>query len=255
MTFGQTEQQEYILSNKLVQLEEYKDTISPLQLVREGKTLLADLRNTPRWEGSRSDISASFQTLFSDQETLPYLSYTDISSRTTALIAWGATQLSQAEAEAEGVGGFRRSLSKEAVGLNLDETQRLSSPGGLAWEVARETPAPLVEESVRRGVQVKNVGSNIIAKAAPVGQGIVDNLDERNLTNPLIGVISLSLIIFMKNKLLAIFLIIGLVYLLKQRQIKETAHQVSVVRGKITGAVDRVAGAADRVDGAAENLN
>ena len=51
----------------------------------------------------------------------------------------------------------------------------------------------------------------------------------------------------MKNRLLAILIIIGLVLLTKQRQITEIKEKVIGVKEKVTGAVDKVTGAAEAV--------
>lgn len=251
--FGQTADTKYELSQELLSLEAAKDQVAPLQLVRGANALLSRLNQEPRWQDSRSGISASFQTLIHDEKVHAYLSSTDISARAKALLAWGATQLTPEQAAAEGVGGLQR-LNAEALEEHISQTQRLSQPGGSAWEVARETPAPFVDEAVRRGGQVKEVSSEFIDKAAPVGQGLVDNLDEKNITNPLLAVVSIALFVFMKNKLLAVIIIIGLIYLTKQRQIAEAKAKVQTLTGKITGTADAVSGAADAVTQTADSI-
>jgi hypothetical protein len=253
--FGQTEETKAQLSAELISLEQSKGKVPPVATVRGANELLAKLRATPRWNDSRSGISASFQTLFRDDETHAYLKYTDISARCVALTAWGATQLSPEQAREEGVTGFQRSLSPEVAEQHLEQTQRLSAPGGQAWEVARETPAPFVDEAVRRGGQVKDVGGKFVDKAAPVGQGVVDRLDEHGVTNPLIGFISLGLIVFMKNKIFAVILILALIYFTKQRQIAEAKAKVQSVTDSVTGTVDKVTGAADAVKDTAERFS
>jgi hypothetical protein len=183
-----------------------------------------------------------------------YLKYTDISARCNALLAWGASRLTPQQAAAEGVSGLQR-VNPEAAEQHLSQQQRLSAPGGQAWEIARETPAPFVDEAVRRGGQVKDVGGKFVDKAAPVGQGVVDRLDEHGVTNPLIGFISLGLIVFMKNKIFAIILIMALIYLTKQKQIAEVKAKVQSVKDSVTGTVDKVTGAAEAVTDTAERFS
>ena len=230
--FGQTENEKFQYSQELIRLEDTKDNISPVSLVRELKNLISQVRALPRWQGSRSGISASFQTFIRDEEFRSYLTSSDILSRANALLAWAATRLTPEQAATEGVSGLQRT-SASAADEHLEITQRLSQPGGEAWEIARETPDPLIDEGIRRGAQVKDVGSKILDKAAPIGQRGIDRLDEANLTNPILGIIALAMLVFMKNKLLAVLLIGALIYLTKQRQI-------SAVRARIDSVTDRV---------------
>ena len=231
--FGQTENEKFQFSQELIRLEDTKDNLPPISLVRETKNLISQVRALPRWEDSRSGISASFQTLLRDQEYRSYLTSSDILARANALLVWGATRLTPEQAQAEGVSGLQRT-SASAAQEHLEVTQRLSQPGGEAWEIARETPDPLIDEGIRRGAQVKEVGSNIIDKAAPSGQRGIDRLDEANLTNPILGIIALAMIVFMKNKLLAIILIGFLIYLTKQRQIAAIKTRVDSVTDRVS---------------------
>ena len=231
--FGQTENEKFQFSQELIRLEDTKDNLPPISLVRETKNLISQVRALPRWEDSRSGISASFQTLLRDQEYRSYLTSSDILARANALLVWGATRLTPEQAQAEGVSGLQRT-SASAAQEHLEVTQRLSQPGGEAWEIARETPDPLIDEGIRRGAQVKEVGSNIIDKAAPIGQRGIDRLDEANLTNPILGIIALAMIVFMKNKLLAIILIGFLIYLTKQRQIAAIKTRVDSVTDRVS---------------------
>mgnify|MGYP003978399573 CR=1 FL=1 len=251
-TFGQTEDVKCQLTAELIGLEQSAG--SPVATVRGAKALLAKLRNTRRWDDSRSSISASVQTLFRDSATCPYFKYTDISARATGLMANAATKLTPEQASSEGVSGFRRSLSPEASEIYLQQTQRLSQPGGSAFEIARETPGPFVDEAVRRGGQVRDVGSKIVDKTAPVGQGVVDRLDHHGVTNPLLGAVSLGLLVFMERKLLAIVIIAVLVWLTKQRQISQAKAAVKSVQDRVTGTVDSVTGAADAVKETADKF-
>jgi hypothetical protein len=231
--FGQTENEKFQFSQELIRLEDTKDSVPPVSLVRETKNLLSQVRALPRWQDSRSGISASFQTLIRDQEFKAYLTSSDILARANALLAWAATRLTPEQAQAEGVAGLQRT-SAAAAEEHLEVTQRLSQPGGEAWEVARETPDPFIDESIRRGAQVKEVGSKIIDKAAPIGQRGIDRLDEANLTNPILGILALAMLVFMKNKLLAIVIIVFLIYLTKQRQIAAVKARVDAVTDRVS---------------------
>lgn len=244
--FGQADEGKEQITAELLALEESGG--SPVALVRGAKALLAKLRQMPRWSDSRSGISASFLNLVRDDEThRAYLKSTDISARATALMTEAATRLTPAQAQQEGVSGLQR-VSATAASEHLSTTQRLSRPGGEAWEVARETPKPFVEEAVRRGGQVKRVGGKIVDEVAPIGQGIIDELDEKGITNPLLGATSLGLLIFMKNKILAVVIILVLVYLTKQRQLSEA-------KDKIYSVTDRVQSVAEKVEATAERFS
>jgi hypothetical protein len=242
--FGQTDAVKEQLSSELLALEESSG--NPVVIVRGAKALLAKLRQTPRWNDSRSGITSSFLNLIRDDETHhSYLRYTDISARATALMAAAATKLTPAQAQQEGVSGLQR-VSGEAASEHLTTTQRLSRPGGTAWEVARETPEPFVEEAVRRGGQVKKVGGEIVEEVAPVGQGLIDELDRHEVTNPLLGITSLGLLIFMKNKILAVVIILVLIYLTKQRQIAEAKSKIDSVTGRVQSVAEKVETTAER---------
>lgn len=211
---------------------------SPISIVRGAKSLLAKLEQTPTWEDSRHAITASYINLVKDNKDFKeYLSHQDLLERVRALIVANAVKLTQAEADAEGVGGFRRFVSQDAAQQNLDVTQRLSRTGGDIFEIARETPKPLLEETLRRGGQVKDVGVKAAQEAAPVGQQVITELDNRAITNPLLGITSVGLLVFMKNKWLAIFIIIGLVAVLKNQQIAAAKQAVVDVKDKIEKVV------------------
>ncbi len=242
--FGQTDSVKEQLSAELVALE--KSEGSPVNRVRGAKALLAKLRQTPRWGDSRSGITSSFLNLIRDDEThRAFLRYVDISARATALMAEAATQLTPSQAQQEGVSGLQR-ISAAAATEHLSTTQRLSRPGGGAWEVAREMPKPLVEEAVRRGGQAKVVGGKIVDEIAPIGQSVIDELDEKGITNPLLGITSLGLLIFMKNKILAIVIIMVLIFLTKQRQLSEAKAKIESVTGRVQSVAEKVEGAAER---------
>ena len=250
--FGQLDQTKSDLSSRLIAIEKSRNSAPALTTLQQSKALLEELRATSRWDDSRSGITASVQSLFKDEDVRPYLKYTDISARANALIVWAAGQVTESQAQAEGVAYLRRVSDAESY---LEQTQRLSQPGGEVWETARETPEPFVEEAVRRGVQVKRVGGEVADKVAPVGQGLVDQLDEKGITNPLLGVVSLGLFVFMERKLLAILIIIALIYLTKQRQINTVKQKVQAVQDSITSTVDKVSGAAEAVQNTAERFN
>jgi hypothetical protein len=153
------------------------------------------------------------------------------------LLAFGAARLTPEEAELENLSTLNRAQGTEEF---LSTTQRLSQPGGSIVETAYQTPEPLVEETIRRGAQVKEVGSKVVDVAAPVGQKAVDELESKGVLNPALGIIALAMIVFMKNKLLAVILILGLIYLTKQRQINEARQQVQKVTDKVSSIAERV---------------
>lgn len=210
-----TEQQKHELTQELLTLESQKSAIQPVALVRACKAFLEKMQSVSRWDDSRSAIGAKFWNLVEDTQNYnSYLSYVDITARTRALLAWAAQKLSQAEAQAEGVAGLRN-MSAQAVETHLETTQRLSKPGGALLEVARETPEPLVDEAVRRGEQVKDVAAEVYEETKPIGRKLVDELDDRGITNPLLAISCLSMLVFMKNKALSVIMCLGLIYLLK----------------------------------------
>jgi len=242
--FGQAEDAKEQITAELLGLE--KAGGSPVALVRGAKALLAKLRQMPRWSDSRSGISASFLNLIRDDEThRAFLRYTDISARATAVMTEAATRLTPAQAQQEGVSGLQR-VSAAAATEHLSTTQRLSRPGGQAWEIARETPKPFVEEAVRRGGQVKEVGGKVVDEIAPIGQSVIDELDEKGITNPLLGITSLGLLIFMKNKILAIVIIMVLIYLTKQRLISEAKAKIENITGRVQSVAEKVETTAER---------
>lgn len=233
-----TVQVKYELSEEIKLLENNKGSVPARHLVRSVKTFIEKMKATSRWDDSKSSIGASFSNLLSDsKEHKPYLRYVDITARARALLAYGASRLTAAEAESENVSTLHRAADTESL---LETTQRLSQPGGEAFEVAYQTPEPLVEEAIRRGGQVKDVGGKIADRTAPIGQKTVDKLEERGVLNPALGVIALAMIIFMKNKILAVLLIIGLVYLTKQRQIRAAKQKIQTISDKASSIADRV---------------
>jgi hypothetical protein len=253
--FGQADAEKEQLTIELFALEEASDTSGPIATIRGSKALISKLRETSRWDDSRSGITASFLNLVRDDETHhEFLAYTDISARANALIAAAASQLTPEQAAQEGVSGLQR-IDSQAAAEHLATTQRLSRSGGEAWEVVRETPEPFVEESVRRGGQVKEVGIKVIDEVAPVGQKLVDELDEREITNPLLGITSLGLLVFMKNKILAVIIILVLIYLTKQRQISAVKAKVQDVKERVQGVADRVETTAGKIEDTAERFS
>ncbi|MGD2066794.1 MAG: hypothetical protein PVI43_06470 [Candidatus Bathyarchaeota archaeon] len=233
-----TVQQKHELTEELKGLESSKTNVGARHLVRSVKAFLEKMRNTPRWEDSVSEIGASFRNMLSDtKEHRAYLRYVDITARARALLAFGAARLTPEEAELENLSTLNRAQGTEEF---LSTTQRLSQPGGSIVETAYQTPEPLVEETIRRGAQVKEVGSKVVDVAAPVGQKAVDELESKGVLNPALGIIALAMIVFMKNKLLAVILILGLIYLTKQRQINEARQQVQKVTDKVSSIAERV---------------
>ena len=233
-----TVQQKHELTEELKGLEASKDNVSARHLVRSVKDFLEKMRGTPRWEDSVSELGASFRNMISDtKEHRAYLRSVDITARARALLAYGAARLTPAEAAIENLTTLNRAQGTEEF---LETTQRLSQPGGGAVEVAYQTPEPFVEESIRRGAQLKEVGGKVVDVAAPVGQKAVDELESKGVLNPALGIIALAMIIFMKNKLLAVILILGLIYLTKQRQIDAARQKVQQVTNKVTSIADRV---------------
>lgn len=221
-----------ILSDELLVLE--TSGAPPITIVRGAKALLAKMGQTRKWEDSRHGVTASYINLVKDRKDFKsYLRSTDITARARALIVANAVKLTQAEADAENVGGFKRAVNVAAAQEFLEVTQRLSRPGGTIFEVARETPKPLLQETVRRGEQIKRVGAEAFKEIKPVGQRLVTELEERKITNPLLGITSLGLLIFMKNKWLAIFLIISLVLVLKNQQITAAKEAVTKVKERV----------------------
>lgn len=221
-----TEQQKFEVTEELYALENQKESMNSIALVRACKALLSKVQAMPRWEDSRSAIGAKFLNLIHDSSSYkPFLVYVDITARIRALLAWSAQKLTPAEAQAEGVMGLRQ-MSSEAVEAHLTTTQRLSRPGGEILEVARETPEPLVDEAVRRGTQVKEVAAEAYKEAEPIGQRFISELDSRGITNPLLGISCLAMLVFMKNKMLSALLCIALILVLKNRQISTLRNLV-----------------------------
>jgi len=238
---GQADSIKSDLTDEIEALENTKTRLAPVLVVRRAKALLDKLRVTTRWDDSRSDISAKFYNLINDtEEYRGYAAYADISARARSLVAWGAVRLTPMEALAENVVGLQRT-NQQAADQFQASTQRLYRPGGMAWEVARETPEPFVDEAVRRGGQVKIVAGEVAEEVKPVGQALIDELDSQGVTNPALGIIILGMIVFMKNKILAGLLSLGLIYLVKNKQI-------SAVTDKISSVTDKVSSVADKAD-------
>lgn len=237
-------QQKHALTEELKGLEGSRDSVPARHLVRSIKSFIEKMKNTPRWDDSKSAIGASFSNMWSDsKEHKPYLRYVDITARARALLVEASGKLTASEAEAENVGLLRRA---DSTGL-VDQTRQLNRPGGDLFNVMRETPQPLVQEAVRRGGQVKDVGSKVSDEIAPVGQSAVDELNKQGVLNPALGVVALAMFIFMKNKLLAIALILGLLYLTKQKQIQAAKQKITEVKDQVTGVADKVTSVADRI--------
>jgi len=233
-----TTQTKYELTEELKGLETSKDNVAARHLVRSVKDFMAKMSSTPRWDDSVSEISASFRNLLSDsKDNRAYLKYVDITARARALLAYGASKLTPEEAAAENMTALSRTVDTAEL---LQTTQQLARPGGAIFEVARQTPEPLVEEAVRRGAQVKEVGGKVIDEVAPIGQKTVDELEEQGVINPALGITALLMLVFMKNKMFAVLLIIGMIYLTKQRQINAVKQQVQQVTDKVSNIADRV---------------
>lgn len=239
-----TAAQKHTLTEELKGLEGSRDSVPARHLVRSVKSFIEKMKNTPRWDDSKSAIGASFSNLWSDsKDNKPYLRYVDITARARALLADASSKLTPQEAEAENVSVLQRIDSSGLV----EQSQQLNRPGGDFFNVVRHTPQPLVQEAVRRGGQVKDVGGKVSDELAPVGQSAVDELDKQGVLNPALGVVALSMFIMMKNKMLAVALIIGMLYLTKQRQIREAKAKISAATDKVTAAADKVTSIADRI--------
>jgi hypothetical protein len=249
MYFGETDppreeiERRYQLSTRLEQLED--SNASPYQIAADARALYDELRQGSRWDSSRSSVTASVLNLFKDEaDNRFFLKYTDISARVKEVMVKAASQLSPDDAQRAGVGAFKRVSYDEETAAT---TRRLHQSGGMAMQTAVETPEFFVDEAVRRGGQVKDVGVRAGQVAAPVGEKFIEAMDRKKVTNPLLGIITLAMIVFMKNKLLAIILIVAMWSLAKHKTIKKA-------KDAVTGAADAVTGAADSVRGAADSV-
>jgi len=222
------------LTTRLEGLEDQRERVPPITTLRGAKQLLRDLQAGPRWEDSQHRITASFKNLFQDAEiNKPYLAYTDITARIRSLIAWAAVRVSALEAQQENVVGFRiaTAASTEA---GLQTGIRLDRPGGLLFETARETPQFFTEEAVRRGGQVKRVGQAALTELQPIAERQKQELEKRKLTNIVLIVTSLGMLVFMKNKILAVLGIGALTYFFKKEAIQEVKGDIESVTSRLT---------------------
>jgi len=235
--FGQTGLSEtdrkHNITEQLKHLEANRDAKSPLQTVREAKSLQSILQAGSAWHDSVHPITASFWNLFSDtKQYKPYLKSSEISTRLRTLIAWAATQLSPEVARTEGVAAFQQ-LSPEALEKGLETGERLNRPGGLLFETVKELPEPLTEEAARRGAQAKAVGSEVLKELGPIAEQQKQELQKRQLTNGVLVTSGILLFLFVKNKKLA-FLITGLLtYYLKKEEIKKLTNNPAETVAKL----------------------
>lgn len=190
------------LTKTLVSLESQQDSGAPAQLARQTQTLLEKLKTTPKWDDSRSATTASFLNLIQDtKDNQEYFSYNDIKTRATELLIYISHKLSPSEAQAMGLQSYQRASTSAET---LNTTRRMSSPSGMLFETARELPDPLIDETKRRGSQVKNVASSAAEQLRPTTTNLKRRLDEEGWTNPLILLTLVSILIFVKNKMLAL---------------------------------------------------
>lgn len=190
------------LTKNLLSLESQRDTGSPSQVARQLQSFLETLKTSPRWDDSRSATTASFLNLIQDtKENQEYLSYNDLKTRATELLIYISHKLTPAEAQALNLQSYQRiSTSAET----LSAAQRISQPGGMLFETARELPDPLVDEAKRRGAQVKKVGASVADQLQPAGTTLKNRFDAEGWTNPLILLTLALIMIFVKNKMLAL---------------------------------------------------
>jgi hypothetical protein len=144
------------------------------------------------------------------KENQEYYSYNDLKTRATELLIYISHKLSPAEAQALNLQSYQRiSTSTET----LSAAQRISKPGGMIFETVRELPDPLVDEAKRRGGQVKAVGVSVADQLQPAGTSLKNRFDTEGWTNPLILITLASIMIFVKNKMLALTINGVLLYL------------------------------------------
>jgi len=223
------------LSQRLENIEDNRESVPAINVLRGAKALLADLQAGPRWNDSQHGITASFKNLWQDAEVnKPYLAYTDITARVRSLIAWAAARVTSIQAQQEGVATLHRLSTAEGTEAGLRTGIRLDRPGGLLFETARETPEPFTEEAVRRGGQVKRVGQQVLTELEPIAQQQKRELEKRNIVNTGLVVTSLGMLILMKNKILAVLGIGALVYFFKKEAIQEVKGDIESVTSKLT---------------------
>lgn len=222
------------LSERLKQLEDRREQTAPITTLRGTKQLLRDLQSGPRWFDSQHSVSASFKNLWQDAEVnKPYLEYTDITARIRSLLAWAAVRVSAFEAQQENVSGFRVATA-ESTEEGVRVGARLSRPGGTFFETARETPEFFTDEAVRRGGQVKRVGQAALTEIQPVAERQKQELERRKLANIVLVVTSVGLLIFVKNKILAVIGIGALTYFFKKEAIQEIKGDIESVTSSLT---------------------
>jgi hypothetical protein len=199
------------LTKTLLSFELQKDSGGPAQLARQIRDFLEQLKTAPKWDDSRSATTASFLNLIQDTtENQEYLAYNDLKSRATELLIFVSHKLSPAEAQTLSLQSYQRmSTSPEA----LATAQRLSRPGGVLLETARELPDPLVDEAKRRGGQARLVASSAAEELRPTTTSFKRRFDEEGWTKPLILLTLASILIFVKNKMLALTIDGILIYL------------------------------------------
>lgn len=196
-----------ILSEQLIQLETSQNSLSPKELAYRSKQLLLQLNSIPSWSDSRSELYASFLNLINDtEEYKPYLTALQIKQRCNELLIFAAANLSPNEIATLG-------LSAYAKVAPTSTTARLAQPHSDVFETIRELPDPLISETARRGGQVGKVISTIDKQLQPATSGLKAKLAESGVLHPAVAAICLSLIILMKNRLLATVICGGLVYL------------------------------------------
>jgi len=196
-----------ILTEQLIQLEASQNSLSPKELAYRSKQLLLQLNSIPAWSDSRSELYASFLNLINDtEEYKPYLTTSQLKQRCNELLILAATNLSPNEIATLGLSSYAKIAPSSA-------TDRLAQPHSDVFETIRELPDPLISETARRGSQVGKVVSTVNKQLQPATSGLRTKLAESGILHPAMAAICLSLIVLMKNRLLATVICGGLVYL------------------------------------------
>lgn len=190
-------------TRELLGYEAQKDLASANQLATQVKNFVTKLQGVGFWDDSRGSTSASFLNLINDtSDNKEYFTSTELKERARALLVYLSQKLTPAEAQSLNLQAYQR-VSASTAAENLATTQRLSQPGGMFFETARELPDPLIDETKKRAGQAKEVGASVAEKLQPAGSSLKRRLDAEGWTNPLILLTMACILIFVKNKMLA----------------------------------------------------